>query len=99
MDALSEFLFPAVAEAKRTIKSAATLEPAAESRLYGEGGLDSMGLVQFIVLVEEQIEDKTGLELTLASDKAMSRKSSPFRTLQTLAEYIDECLAEEGFDG
>ncbi len=99
MDTLSEILFPAVDDAKRTIKAAAAMERTGDTILYGDGGLDSMGLVQFIVLAEEQVEDRTGVELTLASDKAMSRKSSPFRTLATLAEYIDECLKEEGWSG
>ena len=99
MDVLSEILFPAMDEAKQSIESAAGLERTADGRLFGEGGLDSMGLVRFIVMVEESIEDKTEIELTLASDKAMSRNSSPFATLGTLAAYIDECLAEEGFDG
>jgi acyl carrier protein len=99
MDVLTEILYPAVDEAKRVIPSAAAMEKSQESPLFGERGLDSMGLVRFIVMVEERIQDQTGVELTLASDKAMSRKSSPFRTLQTLADYIEECLAEEGFGG
>ena len=99
MDVLTEILFPAVEEAKKSIPSAAVLEQSAKSPLFGEGGLDSLGLVRFIVIVEERIQDQTGIELTLASDKAMSRRSSPFRTLGTLAEYIDECLTEEGSGG
>jgi acyl carrier protein len=81
MDVLTEILFPAVDEAKRTIPSASSLERTPESPLFGDGGLDSMGLVRFIVLVEERIQDLTGVEITLASDKAMSRKSSPFKSL------------------
>jgi acyl carrier protein len=99
MDVLTEILFPAVDEARRTIPSAASLERSADSPLFGDGGLDSMGLVRFIVIVEERIQDRTNIEVTLASDKAMSRKSSPFKTLGTLADYIQECLVEEGFSG
>lgn len=99
MDVLKEILFPVVDEAKQTIDSAAKLEKGAESPLFGDSGLDSMGLVRFIIMVEERLEDRTKVQLTLASDKAMSRKSSPFKTLGTLAAYIDECLAEEGYSG
>ncbi len=98
MDVLSEILFPVIEEAKRNIESASGLEASPEAPLFGDGGLDSMGLVQFIILVEERLQDVAGVELTLASDKAMSRRSSPFQTLGTLAEYIGECLAEEGKD-
>jgi acyl carrier protein len=97
MDVLNEILFPVVDEAKKSITSAAKLGRSADSRLFGDNGLDSLGLVRFIVMVEERLEDRTKLQLTLASDKAMSRSSSPFKTLQTLADYISECLAEEGF--
>jgi acyl carrier protein len=99
MDVLNEILYPAVDEAKKTIDSAKALERSPETKLFGAGGLDSLGLVRFIVLVEERIQDQTNLELTLVSDKAMSRSSSPFRTLQTLADYIRDSLAEEGFHG
>ena len=94
VDVLTEILFPAVDEAKKTIDSAAALECRPESRLFGAGGLDSLGLVRFIVLVEERIEELTTREVTLVSGKAMSRSSSPFRTLGTLAEYIQELLNE-----
>jgi len=98
MDVLSEILYPAVEEAK-TLEGLEKLQASPDSPLFGDGGLDSMGLVRFIVMVEERIEDETEVAITLASDKAMSRRTSPFSTLGTLAEYIRECLAEEGYDG
>lgn len=98
MNVLDEILYPAVQEAQRSIPAASALEPRSDAVLFGDGGLDSMGLVQFIIIVEERLQDQAGVELTLASDKAMSRRSSPFQTLGTLAEYIEECLAEEPRD-
>ena len=98
MNVLTDIVYPAIAEARTSIPSAHKLEPAPDCKLYGNG-LDSMGLVQLIVMVEERIEDTTRVALTLASDKAMSRRSSPFATMQTLADYITECLAEEGYRG
>ncbi|MBK6686876.1 MAG: hypothetical protein IPG45_20585 [Deltaproteobacteria bacterium] len=99
MDILTEILAPAIEEARRSIPSAAKLEAKADCPLFGDGGVDSMGLVRFIIMVEERIEDRTQVQLTLASDKAMSRKSSPFRTVGALAEYVTECLDAEGYDG
>ncbi len=99
MNVLEQILYPVIEEAQRSIPTASGLTPREDAVLFGEGGLDSMGLVQFIIMVEERLLDTTGVELTLASDKAMSRRSSPFQTLGTLAEYIRECLAEEGKHG
>ncbi len=66
-----------------------------ETKLMGSNAIfDSIGLVSFIVGVEERIEDKTGKAIRLVSEKAMSRSASPFLTLDTLSKYIDELLLE-----
>ena len=63
--------------------------------LFGsESVLDSMGLVNVIIDIESRFLDK-GYEISLTSEKAMSRKQSPFRTISTLAEFIEEQIAEK----
>ncbi len=60
----------------------------AETPLFGrEGVLDSMGLVRLIVEVEQALEDEYGSPVSLADEKAMSQRSSPYRTVGTLAAY------------
>lgn len=67
--------------------------------LFGTDGiLDSMGLVNLVVALEERIQDEYDVAITLADERAMSRSKSPFRTVTTLAEYIEELLREEGVD-
>ena len=94
MDVLTEIVLPTVDEARASIASAAALEKRAGGPLFADGGVDSMGLVQFIVLVEERIEDEIGVQIRLATDRAMSRRASPFATLGSLAQFIGECLDE-----
>ncbi len=66
-----------------------------EAPLFGSGGaLDSMALVQFIVEVEAAVEDHFGHNIVLANERAMSQRRSPFLTIQSLANYIDELLTE-----
>jgi len=60
-----------------------------ENLFSADSKLDSMGLVNFIVDVEERIQDHFKLELTLADDKAMSQIRSPFRTIASLVDYIE----------
>lgn len=60
--------------------------------LSKNGVLDSLGLVNFIVSTEEKIADCTGISITIADARAMSQKHSPFRTVDTLADYIVELL-------
>ena len=67
----------------------------ADSMLFGaEGGLDSISLVNLIVTVEQGIEEQFDATLVLADEKAMSRRTSPFRTVATLQEYIANLLEE-----
>ena len=63
--------------------------------LFGrEGVLDSLGLVSFVMAVEQALEDEIGITLTLADEKAMSQRRSPFRTIGTLAEYAARLMRE-----
>ncbi|AOY78276.1 hypothetical protein BJL90_06950 [Clostridium formicaceticum] len=60
-----------------------------ETKLYGNGGLlKSIDLVTLIVELEYKLEERYGLLGVLTDEKAMSQKNSPFRTIQTLADYI-----------
>ena len=71
------------------------LEP--DSVLFGaNGALDSLGLVSLILDIEERIADEYGKTVTLADDRAMSQRNSPFRTATSLADYIELLLKELG---
>lgn len=60
-----------------------------ETVLYGlNSRLDSLGLVNLIVEVEQRFQDEHGLAIDLTDEKALSQKSSPFRTVKTLSGYI-----------
>ncbi|HYF03948.1 MAG TPA: acyl carrier protein [Patescibacteria group bacterium] len=66
-----------------------------DTALYGDSGsLDSLGLVQFLAILEQNLEEKTGGIVTIASEKAVSQKNSPFRSIATLQEYIIDILSE-----
>jgi acyl carrier protein len=59
-----------------------------DTRLFGKGGLvDSLGLVTVILDLEQQLAEEHGIVITLADDRAMSQKRSPFRTVGSLADY------------
>jgi len=62
---------------------------ARETRLLGsQSVLDSMHLVSLIVAIEREVEDIFGVMLTLVDERALSMKESPFRSIQSLADYI-----------
>jgi len=72
------------------------VEQGRDAPLYGqEGILDSLGFVSFIVAVEQAIEENTGVAITLADEKAMSQRNSPFRTIGTLTDFVLTLLGNE----
>lgn len=73
-----------------------TLRDATEGEVvFGPGSsLDSMGLVSFLADLEFRLAEEFGRELVLASEQAMSRSRSPFRTVTALTEYIHELLTQ-----
>ena len=59
------------------------------TKLFGESSsLDSMGLVTLIADLEEDIRQQYKLSVSLVDEKAMSRLTSPFRSVHHLADYI-----------
>src|SRR4029453_1030288 len=70
---------------------------APETRLLGsQSVLDSMRLVSLIIAIEREMEDTFGVALTLADERALSMKESPFRSIQSLADYIALRINEAG---
>lgn len=76
-------------EATNTFHGEERLTFAPETPLFGRGAaLDSLDLVSFLVEVETRLVERYGLDSPLSDDRAMSQARSPFRTIETLAEYI-----------
>lgn len=70
------------------------LVTAADAPLFGDGSpLDSMGLVTLTMDVEDALADQ-GVEVSLSDPRAMSRKQSPFRTVATLVQFIEEQMGK-----
>ena len=67
-----------------------------QTKLFGgDGILDSLGLVSYIVNVEEALEDEYGVSVILADEKAMSRRTSPFSRISYLVDYIIELIKQD----
>ena len=65
------------------------------TKLFGkESALDSLGLVSLITSIEEHIEELTGNYFPIADERALSAETSPFKTVETLTDYINLLLNE-----
>jgi acyl carrier protein len=75
------------------------LDKSMETRLVGsQAVLDSLQLVRLIIGIEREVEDAFGVALTLADERALSMKQSPFRSIGSLADYIGTLLKDAGDD-
>jgi acyl carrier protein len=60
-----------------------------ETVIVGPGAvIDSIGVVSLIVDIEQRLETEHSVSVTLANDRAMSQRNSPFRTATVLADHI-----------
>ena len=92
-----KLVFEAIREVNDQLPIEKRLELSEGTIIFGrEGKLDSLGVVNLIVAVEQAVEDNLGVSLVLADDRAMSQKRSPFQTVGTLVEYINQLLKEQG---
>ena len=88
-------IFATMDEINETLPAERQLAKASETHLLGkEGKLDSLGLVNFIIVLEQHIAEELKVAITLADEKALSRTKSPFRTVANLTDYILELLEE-----
>ncbi len=58
--------------------------------LFGRNGvMDSMAVMQFLVSIEDAIQEEFGLDIELAKPSLFNRKSNALETKQKLIAYID----------
>ncbi len=92
---ITDCIYRAIDEINDSLPDKNKVKKSLESVLFGKNTtIDSLQLVSLIVGIEQNIEDEFDLSITLADERAMSQKSSPFRTIGTLADYIDAVLKE-----
>ena len=92
---VQNLIIKSVKEINEQLPQEQQLGLSSKTPLFGSNGkLDSLGLISLLFIIEQNIEDEFDVSITIAEEKAMSQKRSPFRTIGTLADYIDMLLNE-----
>jgi hypothetical protein len=86
-------IFAAVDEINAALPGDRQIRRSADTVLFGaESSLDSFTLVNLVIGAEQQLLERLDAAITLASEQAMSRRNSPFRTIGSLADYALELI-------
>lgn len=93
---IQEGILSAIDELNEQLPRKQKIRKSVDSVLLGQKeGLDSLGLVNLIVSVEQKIEEDFGLSVSLGLEDAGLGEENPFRTVKTLAKYISRVIEEK----
>jgi acyl carrier protein len=96
IDKIYTSIYKAIDEVNIQLSKNEQLSKDPDTILYGDSSvLDSLGLINIIVAVEQNIADDFEKIIILADERAMSQEKSPFRTVGSLADYIELLLEEK----
>ncbi len=94
---IAKAVYAAVDELNEQLPSGVHVDKALDAPLYGSTGkLESLDFVTLIMEVEEKINAEFGTDITIADENLLSKEKSPFSTLGTLIDYLNELLTNEG---
>ncbi|MFT6267865.1 MAG: acyl carrier protein [Alphaproteobacteria bacterium] len=89
---IQSIIFSAIEMSNNIREDDQQIPAAASTELYGKDGhLDSMGLVAILIDIEELFLDEE-IQIALSDERAMSQKNSPFRSVETLTDYIEKLI-------
>ena len=93
---IQTLIIDSLKEYNQELQSKELQNPTIDTRLYGSSSaLDRLGLVYIVSDLEDKIYQNFGKSIVLADERAMSQKTSPFRSVETLANYIQNLLEEQ----
>jgi acyl carrier protein len=88
-DRIKSVVFQAIDEINQQLLPELQLKKSTNEILIGDNGkIDSLGLINLIVAVEEKLASEFGVHRSLVSENAFVKQESPFRTIGTFLEYI-----------
>lgn len=86
-------VFNSIKEMNSELSEKQKIQQSRQTVLFGKGGiLDSLSLVNLIIIIEQNINEELDISITIADERAMSQKNSPFKTVGTLSDYINTLL-------
>ena len=91
-----DIIYKAIEDLKSESNVDICIEKSLETKLIGaDGNLDSLSLVSLLIIIEQKLEDEFDKTITIADERAMSQKNSPFKSVKSLSDYIYKLTKDE----
>jgi hypothetical protein len=91
-----QLVYNAVDEVNQQLRKSRRLAKSPDVVISGSGSaLDSLGLVNLVFAVEQQVEQQFQVALVLAEASTPNPEADPFRTLGSLAEHVHLLLEKK----
>jgi acyl carrier protein len=91
-DNILEVVYESIEELNEQRSKDQYLECLPQTPLGDRAGLDSLGFVNLVALIEEKCQDRFGRSLVLSEMKWRTGMRDPFETVSSLADFIEDAL-------
>jgi hypothetical protein len=92
-DQVTSAIGRAIDDVNAQLPSSSRLSKTPETILFGrEAGLDSLGLINFVVALEKHVEEGCGRAVSLSTPEVMLADDSPFASIRSLHNYLISVL-------
>jgi hypothetical protein len=97
IEQITDSLLKAVDELNQELPPREKLPRNPHAPLFGRNGhLDSLGLVNLVILAERNIQRDLGYAIALADERAISEERSPFQSINSMANYVAKLINSRG---
>jgi len=91
MTEISRLIYETIDEINEQSPPDRKISKSEQTVIVGEGSaLDSLGIINFLVSLEERVAAFTGRSVTLLNDEVLSDPARPLRTLALIEKFISE---------
>ncbi len=95
-DRIVHVVFSAIDDMNETLPDDKKFSKALPTILFDPfGAIDSLALTMFIVSLEQKIEQEFNVPVSLAGEYSMTDAKSPFRSVQSLVNYIEPLVGNK----
>ncbi|QOX65172.1 hypothetical protein FRZ06_18360 [Anoxybacterium hadale] len=94
-ETVEELIQEAILELNEQLDEDRKISYSEDLKLIGvNAALESISFVTLIAILEDLISDRLGKNILIVNDRAFSQERSPFRSVESLSDYVTGLLHE-----